>query len=250
MPDEAKTPDVLELQNWLGAVIQATDSSLLDEWTAMFAGGAADPASLAREVAEDPGVPDVTTDRHAFRALVRTRIFRWVQYAATGQWTAWSEDLTEVGDRGWNERKLLEQFEPYLEAYGDDAVQPDPDAPAVRPGEERPTVVPRPRIGIGGDARGPARFVVADEGDTWEIEQMRHSVDSTIAGFDDVVRSLPRAVGHERGERIHRAMLARGYDGTLPQVQEAEVAGRDWAWSLALPVAAALVSASAWLVLR
>jgi hypothetical protein len=32
--------------------------------------------------------------------------------------------------------------------------------------------VPRPRIDIGGDARGPDRFVVADEGATWEIEQV------------------------------------------------------------------------------
>lgn len=172
VPDDAKTPEVVELQDWLGAVIRATDSSLLDEWTAMFAGGDADPASRAREAAEDPGIPDVTTDRHAFRALLRTRIFRWVQYAATGQWTAWSEDLTEIGDRGWNERKLIEQFQPYLQAYGDDAAQPNPDAPTARPGEERPAVLPRPRIGIDGDARGPARFAVADQGDTWDVEQV------------------------------------------------------------------------------
>ncbi|TLP98047.1 aminopeptidase P family protein [Nesterenkonia salmonea] len=38
--------------------------------------------------------------------------------------------------------------------------------------------------------------------DDWEIQQMRHSVESTIAGFEDVVRALPRAVGHDRGERI------------------------------------------------
>lgn len=38
--------------------------------------------------------------------------------------------------------------------------------------------------------------------DDWEIAQMRHSVEATIAGFDDVVRALPRAVGHDRGERI------------------------------------------------
>ncbi|NDK32142.1 aminopeptidase P family protein [Nesterenkonia haasae] len=38
--------------------------------------------------------------------------------------------------------------------------------------------------------------------DDWEIQQMRHSVESTIAGFDDVVRAIPRAVGHDRGERI------------------------------------------------
>jgi Xaa-Pro aminopeptidase len=38
--------------------------------------------------------------------------------------------------------------------------------------------------------------------DEWEIAQMRHSVEATIAGFEDVVRALPRAVGHDRGERI------------------------------------------------
>jgi len=151
VPDDAKTPDVEELQDWLGAVIRATDSSLLDEWTAMLLGGEDDdPTMLAREAAEDAGAPDVTTDRRAFRALVRARVFRWVQYAATGQWEAWAEDLTEAGDRGWNERKLRELLDPYLAAYSE-------SGPGV--------------IGIDGDARGPSRFAVADEGDVWEVEQ-------------------------------------------------------------------------------
>ncbi|GAA1801811.1 aminopeptidase P family protein [Nesterenkonia flava] len=38
--------------------------------------------------------------------------------------------------------------------------------------------------------------------DDWEIEQMRHSVAATARGFEDVVRALPSAVGHQRGERI------------------------------------------------
>ncbi|GFZ76590.1 aminopeptidase P family protein [Nesterenkonia alkaliphila] len=38
--------------------------------------------------------------------------------------------------------------------------------------------------------------------DDWEVEQLRGSVAATIAGFEDVVRALPRAVGHDRGERI------------------------------------------------
>ncbi|WP_022871895.1 aminopeptidase P family protein [Nesterenkonia alba] len=38
--------------------------------------------------------------------------------------------------------------------------------------------------------------------DPWEIEQMRSSVAATQAGFEDVIRALPRAVGTERGERI------------------------------------------------
>lgn len=38
--------------------------------------------------------------------------------------------------------------------------------------------------------------------DRWEVDELRRSVAATIAGFEDVVRALPRAVGHERGERI------------------------------------------------
>ena len=155
VPDESRTEEVDELTDWLGAVIRSTDSSLLDEWTAMLDPEvAADPSSI--DALEEEPTVDVTTDRRAFRALVRTRVFRWVQYAATGQWEAWSEDLTEIGNHGWNERKLREQFENYAEAYSEtgDGIE----------------------IGIDGDARGPDRFVVADLSDgaedVWEVEQI------------------------------------------------------------------------------
>ena len=146
VPDEAKTDEVHELTDWLGAVIRATDSSLLDEWTAMFDPTAPD-VDVASVQAMGDQAPDVTTDRRAFRALVRTRVFRWVQYAATGQWDAWSEDLTEIGDRGWNQHKLVDEMAPYFDEHE--------------------------TIGIDGDARGPSRFLVADDGgDTWAIEQV------------------------------------------------------------------------------
>lgn len=38
--------------------------------------------------------------------------------------------------------------------------------------------------------------------DDWEVEQMREAVAASIAGFEDVVRSLPRARDHRRGERV------------------------------------------------
>ena len=38
--------------------------------------------------------------------------------------------------------------------------------------------------------------------DGWEVEELRGSVAATIAGFEDIVRVLPHAAGHERGERI------------------------------------------------
>ncbi|GAA2830854.1 aminopeptidase P family protein [Kitasatospora paracochleata] len=37
--------------------------------------------------------------------------------------------------------------------------------------------------------------------DAWEVEQLQLSVDHTAAGFEDVVRALPAALRHPRGER-------------------------------------------------
>ncbi|MDX2395185.1 MULTISPECIES: aminopeptidase P family protein [unclassified Streptomyces] len=37
--------------------------------------------------------------------------------------------------------------------------------------------------------------------DAWEVGQLQLAVDHTTAGFEDVVRALPRALAHERGER-------------------------------------------------
>ena len=38
--------------------------------------------------------------------------------------------------------------------------------------------------------------------DPWEIDQLRAAVAATKAGFDDLIRSIPRARGHWRGERV------------------------------------------------
>ncbi|GHF67648.1 Xaa-Pro aminopeptidase [Streptomyces mashuensis] len=37
--------------------------------------------------------------------------------------------------------------------------------------------------------------------DAWEVGQLQLAVDHTVAGFEDVVRALPRALDHPRGER-------------------------------------------------
>ncbi len=37
--------------------------------------------------------------------------------------------------------------------------------------------------------------------DTWEVEQLQLAVDHTVTGFEDVVRALPTALRHHRGER-------------------------------------------------
>lgn len=45
--------------------------------------------------------------------------------------------------------------------------------------------------------------------DAFEIAQMRLAVERTIAGFTEVVRSLPEALAHHRGERVIEGVFAR-----------------------------------------
>ncbi|MEV4738859.1 aminopeptidase P family protein [Streptomyces sp. NPDC049555] len=44
--------------------------------------------------------------------------------------------------------------------------------------------------------------------DAWEVEQLQLAVDHTTAGFEDVVRALPRALAHPRGERWIEGVFA------------------------------------------
>jgi cobalt/nickel transport system permease protein len=46
---------------------------------------------------------------------------------------------------------------------------------------------------------------------------------------------------YERGERVHLAMLSRGYSGSLPSVDEEPAGAGAWARALAVPIAAAVI---------
>ena len=47
---------------------------------------------------------------------------------------------------------------------------------------------------------------------------------------------------YERGERVHLAMLSRGFDGNLPMLETDKVTARDWISALAVPGAALVFS--------
>jgi cobalt/nickel transport system permease protein len=49
---------------------------------------------------------------------------------------------------------------------------------------------------------------------------------------------------YERGERVHLAMLSRGYAGRMPTGPAAAVPAQAWLTALALPLAAGAVLAS------
>jgi len=53
---------------------------------------------------------------------------------------------------------------------------------------------------------------------------------------------------YERGERVHLAMLSRGYTGTMPALHDIGADRWQWATAAVLPALAVLVSVAAWTV--
>jgi len=53
---------------------------------------------------------------------------------------------------------------------------------------------------------------------------------------------------YERGERVHLAMISRGYDGTMPALDQPAATGAQWASSAALPVVALAVCLMGWVL--
>lgn len=44
--------------------------------------------------------------------------------------------------------------------------------------------------------------------DAWEISELQKAVDVTRSGFDEMIRSIPRAIEHHRGERVIEGAMA------------------------------------------
>lgn len=53
---------------------------------------------------------------------------------------------------------------------------------------------------------------------------------------------------YERGERVHLAMISRGYAGTMPAPDEPAATGAQWASSAALPLTALAVCLMGWVL--
>ncbi|MGH3646780.1 MAG: DEAD/DEAH box helicase [Micromonosporaceae bacterium] len=139
VPEEAKTDELVDLEEWLGELVRQTDSSLLDEWERLR-----DPGAALPEVAPpDDKPPAVTANRRAFRVLVRNALFRRVELASLRRY----DELGALdSDAGWDSEAWQEGLTAYWEQH---------DA-----------------IGTGPDARGPALLLITEEPSMWRVRQI------------------------------------------------------------------------------
>ncbi len=165
IPEAAKSAEIREISDWLDGVIRTTDSSLIDEWQAMreISGDSVGQVIVVpRELARTDSV-DILGRPAALRALVRSRMFRWVQLASRRGWDALRDDLIEAGDTHWSAESLAAQFADYFAEHD--------------------------TIGVDGDARGPHRFNVVEQApEVGSDGGRRWTVDQVLAdpqGFDE-----------------------------------------------------------------
>ena len=133
LPEDVYTETLDDVVAWLGALIRATDATLLDEWALLAGRPVHDHLAPEAPTATRTGPPA------AWRTAVRTAAFGWVELLAARSYAA-------LADRcGWTEQQLRDAMRPYWEEYGS--------------------------IDIDADARSAAKFSLLEEADRWVATQ-------------------------------------------------------------------------------
>jgi superfamily II RNA helicase len=136
VPEDAKTEELIDLEEWLGELVRQVDSSLIDEWERLR-----NPTGEVVAVASTP--PAVTRNMRAFRVLVRNALFRRVELAALRRY----DELGELdAEAGWDADAWEDALEPYFDEYDE--------------------------IGTGPAARGPALILIDQQPDRWVVRQI------------------------------------------------------------------------------
>jgi superfamily II RNA helicase len=135
VPDAAKTDQVRETEQYLGAMIRQVDSSLLDEWEAMRDPGRAPRPETPelRPPGAEEAARDITRDARTFLAAVRTRIFTFLRALVMGD-PEQALAVLDSPDDGEGRPWTAERLRAVLEAYhaGHERLCLDPNARNLR----------------------------------------------------------------------------------------------------------------------
>jgi hypothetical protein len=141
VPSTDKTAQVDEIITYLGAIVRAVDSSLLDEWEKLRAPDTAPEHEAAHEV---PGEADITFNPKELTVLVRNALFGFVRALARRDYAAAAGMLD--GD-DWKGEKLEASLAPFWAEHA--ALRTD------------------------AHARSPEHTrIVSTEGGVWRVEQV------------------------------------------------------------------------------
>ncbi|HKU12286.1 MAG TPA: DUF3516 domain-containing protein [Sinomonas sp.] len=168
VPQDALREDLEDLIAWLGELVRQVDSSLLDEWEELTSGHELHPHD-----APPPPPPALTSNRRAFRVMVRNELFRRVELFA-------DEDSEALAALDQESGFGIDAWEDALDAYFDEHED----------------------IGTGPAARGPQLLIIDEQPGVWHARQIfddpagNHdwgfSADVDLAGSDEAGSAVIR----------------------------------------------------------
>jgi superfamily II RNA helicase len=141
VPESIRDDELVDIIEWLGALVRQTDSSLLDEWERL-----SDPEALEPFVDVAPPEPEnITANERAFTVLVRNAMFRRVELAARQRWQALADLDAEAGSP-----MSMQDWRAAGEAY----------------------FAEHDSIDTGPDARGPRMLLIDKSEKEWRVQQI------------------------------------------------------------------------------
>lgn len=140
VPETARTDELDDIIEWLGHVTRLTDSSLLDEWSALTGWA----VSSGDEPAPAPVTRTFTSNTRAFAVMVRNALFRRVELAA-------ADDVDALAA---------------LETGADSMSRADWDQALGDYWDEHDEII------VDADARGPAMLIIDEQDRHWQIRQI------------------------------------------------------------------------------
>ena len=109
-----------------------------------------------------------------------------------------------------------------------------------------PPTTRRDFLGLIEESDRPRVEQIVDEalttGNPYEISYRINNADGEMRW----IRTAGRVCRSERGERVHAAMLGRGFTGTMPDLAPRRATRREWATGAVVPLFAIIVTIVAW----
>ncbi len=111
VPEAAKTDEVIEIEQWLRALLARTDSSLIAAWEQLQADEA---DALGLDLGERQ--VDISEDPRRFKARVRAELHHLVRALSIGDFE--EAAILCGGDDDWTDTRIAEALAPFEEEYG------------------------------------------------------------------------------------------------------------------------------------
>jgi hypothetical protein len=120
VPEAARTEAVYDALGFFRALIERTDTSLLEEWEELLHPELRRERAREHEAAEALWIRELIADPKAFGARVRAEMHLLVRTLAARDWEAAAESVAGVGtEAAWDAERFESEMAPFFAEYGE-----------------------------------------------------------------------------------------------------------------------------------